>query len=346
MLEVASARPEDCERVVALLSASFGHPRHAPFLQPAVMDWKYFQPRPDWAGPRSYVLSAGNRAAAHGGIVPVTFLTPRGAVRALHPIDWAAAGSPPGAGLLLWERLTELTPVLLTVGGSRDTRRILPGLGYRTVGTWDAYARVVRPWSQFRTDPYRRGWKQPFRILRNTAWSFLPAAGHPGWSCRRIERFDDSTRPLFEPPAPILFAGPARSPELLNYFLACPAAAFSAYLLIAGEDVQGWFLLSRVARQIRIADILVRSSDPVDWRSAYALAVETAAADPRCCEIAAGACTDTARQALTANGFHHRAADPVFLYDPQHLLDGLALSVEMIDSDAAYLEEPWNPYLA
>ena len=169
---------------------------------------------------------------------------------------------------------------------------------------------------------------------------------HAGWSCRRVEHFDDSTRTLLERPASVSEAAGVRTPELMNYFLECPSAIFAAYLLINRGTVLGWFLLSCVNHQTRIVDIWAHSADPKDWSSAYSLAARTAAADPECCEITAGASVDLGRRAIAANGFLHRGTAPILLYDPQHLLDGLAIHLGMIDSDAAFLAFPQEPYIS
>src|SRR4029077_19084293 len=41
-------------------------------LDSRFLDWKYWQPRDDWAGPRSFVVTRGNELIAHAAIVPGT----------------------------------------------------------------------------------------------------------------------------------------------------------------------------------------------------------------------------------------------------------------------------------
>ena len=343
--EFVRTSPEDLEAVVPLLLKSFQLPPHAQMVEPALMAWKFFQPRPDWEGGRSYFVRKDTHLIAHGCVFPATFLLASGPVRVNHLGDWAADKTYPGGGFRIWSHLSHLTPVMLTVGGSPATRAMLPKMGYRTAQTWDVYARVVRPWKQFRTDPFPRGWKQPLRVFRNKVWSLRSTAGHAGWSARGVQAFDDSITPLLESRAVLPWIRGARSPELLNYFLSCPAASFSAYLLVSEEKVRGWFLLSRVRHQVRIADIWVESTEPSDWRSAYSVAAEMGVTDPECCEIVAASSIDIARQAIAANGFRHRGAEPVFVYDPKNLLGDLPLQIEMVDGDAAFFIDPSYPYL-
>jgi len=344
-LQFSGTSPQDFAEVAGLLQKAFGTQADAQAVDPALMNWKYLQPRPDWEGSRGYLLRKDGRAVAHACAYPVTLSTPSGPLRAIHMGDWAADREDAGAGMLVWRHLSELAPVMLTVGGSPVTRELLPCMRYRIAHNWNLYARPVRPWKQFRTDPFRRGWKQPPRILRNAAWSRRPLAGHAGWSLRKVDRFDETIRPLLDTSAQIPFVRAVRSPELLNYFLTCPAATFSGYLILSNQQVRGWLLLSSIAHQTRIADLWVDSADAAAWSSAVSLAVETASSDPDCSEIAAASATDLGRQAIEANGFHVCEKEPVFVYDRQGMLEGQTLQLEMIDGDVAFFLNPAYPYL-
>jgi hypothetical protein len=132
-----------------------------------------------------------------------------------------------------------------------------------------------------------------------------------------------------------------RTPELLNYMLACPGAAFSGDEIRASGDAAGYFLLARVNGQARIADLWTTG----DWPSAYALALRTAAADPATCEVAAAASTAARRTAIEACGFQPRGADPIFLYDPhRRLAASPPLDLQLIDGDECCLNNPGDPF--
>jgi len=61
----------------------------APIVRPELMRWKYFEPRPDWDGPRSYVMLRDGHIFAHGCVVPETFRTAHGRVTSLQDhITW------------------------------------------------------------------------------------------------------------------------------------------------------------------------------------------------------------------------------------------------------------------
>src|SRR5436305_5467873 len=106
----------------------------APFVAPDLMRWKYDDPRPDWPGPRSFVWKDGDAIVAHACMCPVTYRLPSGDVSGSYLIDWAATRKSAGAGVALLRSLGRKCDALFAVGGSPDTRGILPKLGYRHIG--------------------------------------------------------------------------------------------------------------------------------------------------------------------------------------------------------------------
>jgi hypothetical protein len=324
------------------LAAAFGTPDTAPFLDGPLLEWKYFCPRPGWSGPRSYLLRQGRDIAAHGCAHPVRFLTPAGEVTSTRIIDWAAAGGAPGAGVLLFRKFAALADTLLAVGGTRETQAILPRIGFERVGELRVYARPVRPWRQFRARP-EGGWKRAARLARNAAWTMRPLAGVGAeWSAEPVTRF--GSLPLPGPRLKMTVA--RRSDELLSTMLGCPSAALSGFQIRRAEAVRGYFLLSRVRGQTRIADLWIDSNAPADWRTAYSLAARAARGDPATAEVMAAACDPFECAAIQANGFVARGAEPVFLYDPQRRLAGAPpLRITLLDGDEFYLDNPDYPFL-
>jgi hypothetical protein len=332
------------DEIAKFLLGAFQLEADAPFVDPKLLSWKYFGAHPDWNGPRSYIFRHGSRIVAHGCAYPVSFHTPHGEVSSLRVIDWAADRSSPGAGVILMKKLGTMVQSVLAVGGSDQTLKLLPGMGFSLAGTLDYYARVVRPFRQLRTTG-DVNWKSPLRLARNMMWS-LRANGRrdPDWSVEPVSRLDDRAAALLTRRTGNHNIIGKRTLPTLNYLLQCPAVGSSAFLLVQGGVVHGYFLLSHVRGQTRIADLWIDSEMPENWETAYALAVSTAADDKRCCEVAAAVSTDPARSALETNGFMLRRRAPIYLLDSQRKLDNAPLSLTLLDGDEWFLSDSGAPY--
>jgi len=344
-LPLAVLSPGQRETLIDFLTNVFQLPRTAPFVDWRLMEWKYDEARPDWEGSRSYAWMDGDKIGAHACLCPVRYRAGGSEVTGSYLIDWAADRRSPGAGGLLLRKLGGMFQVLLAIGGSEDTQSILPKLGYKQAGEIAFFTRVIRPWRQFRTDPFPRGWKAPLRLARNAAWSMKPAPSVPaGWTCARVPAFAEEHRALLG--AEVGFPATCRTPELMNYWLRCPGAALSAFVIQFGGSLKGWFVLAGVGGVVRIADLRVVSSNPQDWEAAYALATRTGLSDPQGCELVAAASTPVGQAAILRNGFRRHHSEPVFLLDAKGVLAPYApVEIALMESDAAYLYDPGYPYL-
>ncbi len=344
---ISEVAPKDTAAIRQFLAGVFGTDAAAPSLDESLMHWKYHEPHPDWPGARAFILRKNGRLAAHLGIVPANWHTPAGLVSCVVPIDWAADPLIPGAGAVLHRKLGSLASTVLQIGGTAQARKMAELLGLRLCASLDFYVRVVRPLHQHRLRP-AHDWKSPLRLARNTAWSFARLANPPrDWSAEPVSLFDDSMIPPLTPALLAAFTPPARSAALLNYMLRCPAAKFSGYLLRASGRPRGFFLLSSVGPQTRIADLFTDSADPAAWTAAYALASRAAQDQPQTCEIAALASIGVAREALAGNGFRPRGGDPAWVFDPNQLLaPHRPLHMTMLEWDGSYLYNPENPFMS
>jgi hypothetical protein len=315
-------------------------------FRPEVIHWKYFADHPEWRTPRSLAVKQEGQIVAHGGVWPVRLVTPKTEVQAIHLIDWAASRSAVGAGVQLLRKMTGLADVLLTIGGSRDTRSLLPKLGYKTCGELRWYARVIRPWLQFRTTP-EKNWKTPIKLLRNSALTLTGIPSVPeGWQATKVTRFTGS----IEDGAlafPTRSMSPRRTAAGLNYLLSCPAARFSGFLVTQAQELRGYFLLTQIGRQVRIVDIRLDGDDREYWEAICALAARRAAEDPEICEIVAASSIGVTGEAWLRAGLVHRETDQIFCYDPRNLLSSEpSLDLNLADGDLCILSEPLSPYLS
>jgi hypothetical protein len=177
--------------------------------------------------------------------------------------------------------------------------------------------------------------------LRNAAWSRTPlGAVASGWKARRVDAFATV-------PEPDALAGTSaeHTPRYLNYWLRCPAAIMAGFEIHHHDNRVGYFVLSRVAGQTRIAGLQLRTSSQDDWQQAFRLAAYAAADDTSTSEIVCLASTAVARAAITACGFRQRGTSPLFLCDPGgKLADAPPVAWQAIDDDTAYVHDPAHPY--
>lgn len=315
-------------------------------FHPEVIHWKYFADRPEWTGSRSLAVKQGGRIVAHGGVWPISLVTPKTEVQAIHLLDWAASRSAVGAGVYLLRKVMGLADVLLAIGGSQDTRNLLPKLGYQCCGELRWYVRVVRPWLQFRTTP-GKNWKTPIKFLRNSAQARTGIPSVPrGWQASKIMSFTGSIDggAIGQTTSS---TSPRRTSAGLNYLLSSPAAHFSGFLVSQAQQLRGYFLLTQIGRQARIADIQVDSEDRESWQAICALAARTAAEDPETCEIVAASSIDVAGEAWMRAGFVRRRTDPIFCYDPRNRVSsGPPLNLSLTDNDFFFLSVRSSPYFS
>ncbi|MGA2234457.1 MAG: hypothetical protein ABSG23_03220 [Terriglobales bacterium] len=315
-------------------------------FRPEVIHWKYFADHPEWMGPRSLAVKQEGQIVAHGGVWPISLVTPKTEVKAIHLIDWAASRSAVGAGVHLLRKMMGLADVLLTIGGSQDTRNLLPKLGYKRCGELRRYARVVRPWLQFRTTP-EKNWKTPIKFLRNSTQARMGIPSAPkGWQASKVASFTGS----IDSGAIGQRTGstsPRRTAAGLNYLLSCPAARFSGFLVSQAQQLRGYFLLIQIGRQVRIVDIRMNGEDRESWQAICALATRSAAEDPETCEIVAASSIEVTGEAWLRAGFAHRRTDQILCYDPRNLVSsGPPLDLNLADGDLCIMSEPTSPYLS
>ncbi len=308
-------------------------------FQADVLRWKCFAPHPFWEGGRGYALRYKGEIAAFGCLVPCRFLTGSGTVASCDVIDWAASKAVPGAGIMLYRHIQGLTGTMINIGGTGDASQVLPKIGFQVRAERHSYTRVLRPWHHFR-QARQKDWKSPLRLARDyreLGWAARDA-GH-ALTAQRVTSFEGIPAEVFPDPSVTQQVVCARTPESLNYYLACPAAKMDAYLLEREHTPVGYFLLSRVGCQCRIADLWIRSPDRQGWAEAYAAATAVARTDPYITEVTVAASSPLETGALPQAGYRRTHAEPVFVLDPGRLLgDRNDLAVSLLENDGYY----WN----
>jgi hypothetical protein len=343
-LEVCATGPGECHALAEFLAAVFHAPVDAAFLNPQLLDWKYFQPRPDWQTPRSWVLKDRSRIVAHAAIWPFRFCLPQGVIDSMHVIDWAASPDVPGAGVLLYRDVIRRTRTLLGLGGSDAARKVVRRLGLSEIGSLELHVRVIRPWRQFRTRRNELLWKNSAKLMRNFLQSRNAASSGGEWTAEPVDSFPDSLEPLLTSAETPGSTRAERSVPLLNYMLGCPFHS-RAFLLRARGELRGYLLSTRQGGQTRIADLWITPGTADEWTAAYAAAVQASATDPETCELVAVSYCLFTRAALHSNGFRHCDRKPVWLYDPQSLFPTPPpLQIQALESDLFYMYDPSYPF--
>ncbi len=315
------------------------------FLDDDLLAWKYVQERSDRQDPRSWVLrDEENRIVAHIGLVFLTFALPTGTQRTWHGIDWAS--TVPKAGRVLSAAVRERLSknFRFGIGGTESARAAIQQDGMRVIGSSDTFAISLRPWKQLRTSrPILRP-KRAVAFTRNAKHLRLHKPRHAvGWHAERLQSFagasefvnvrrDDVTQT-------------ERTPEVLDYLLACPANC-SGYTLSRGVDAMGYVLFSHMWGQTRIAELRIASGRDDDWENAYALAIELAGSDPRTCEVVATGSSNTTRGAMLANALRPMHKRPLWVADPSPFAEGIPpFEIQAADSDAFFIGDRQHAYM-
>jgi hypothetical protein len=307
--------------------------------------WKYWQERADWPGSRSFVLTKGRQVLAHAAIIHGAFVCAGRRVRVIHMIDWAARPSAPVAGVSLMKHVSRLTDALLAVGGSEQTLRILPHLGFTQCGVVKGYVRPLHP-LRVLTSWTGASWRVPPRFLRSAFWAVqAPKDQFPDWYALRVEPGDVRRIAALASVRREHGVSLERSESLLAYFLACPIASMELYALEKAGRLRGYFLLSHVPGQARIADSWLDTDAESDWRALFQCAVREAGRNRDAAELLAWASDSLHAGCLEKCGFHTRFARPVqVLPSKSFQMPDVAFRVQMLDTDAAF-HHPGSPSL-
>ncbi len=314
-------------------------------FRPDVIHWKYFAPHPDWTGPRALAIKKDAEIVAYAGVWPIPLATSQNDIKGMHLNDWAASRSAVGAGVQLLRKAAAFCDVHLAIGGSADTRKILPKMGYRTCGEMRQYVRVVRPWLLLRTTP-NKNWKTPIKFLRNSVRALTRMPSIPsGWRVTQVANFNSDIESVIRPMSNL--TSPRRTAAGLNHLLSCPAASFSGFQVSDARELRGYFVLGQIGGQMRIVDIRINNEDQESWRAVCTLAAHTAADQPGICEIVAASSIESSGAAWLQAGLIRFRTDPIFAYDPRNrLISGPPLNVNLADNDFCILSDPGAPYVS
>lgn len=323
------------------LAKVFGVDADAAFLAPEIMAWKYWDRRQDWTEPRSYVLEREGVIVAHAGLWPMTFGGAAGSARGIQMIDWASAKDSPGAGVALVQKLTGMFDFIYSIGGSADTRKVLPAFGFREYKQQWKGVRPLRPLQQMLTHQ-SRDWKLAPRLVRNLMWTMK--GNHNAdrrWEAVQVQPEELSTAAFTSlPPEGREADFSPRSPAFFEYLARCPVSKFSTYRILEDGRVQGHFTLSLVRGQARLAGVWLEHPNAETWAGAYSLVKQQALRLPGANElIASGTDSGPSRAAAEDAGLRTVAGPLVYLLDKRKKLSlSPDFQFQFSDDDGAFAD--------
>ncbi len=318
----------DEKRLIEFLIRVFAADSKADFVSFSLLRWKYWDPREDYPEPRSYVIERDGRIVAHVGLWPVTVRTSAKRERGVHMIDWASDPQAPGAGVSLLQRLTKSYDFVYSIGGSEMTQSILPKFGFHTVAEALTWARPIRPWRQMLR---YQSWdlRLPLRLARNNWWSRIPP--------RVVERGWAAVEPGAGGPEGLAALASERDESFFRYLQQCPVARCLTFHIVNEGRKAGFFVLSIVREQTRVAGVWLENPSPENWRAAFHLAQDAALKHTNTSELIARCATEASATAAGEAGMRLRGRTPVFLFRKSCGAEPLPLQFHLCDNDKVFI---------
>ena len=317
--------PQDEAQIIELLARAFSARPTAPFLQPDLVRWKFWEPCEDWPEPRSWVVERDERIVAHASLWPVTVGTGEKAQHGISMIDWASDPGNAGSGVLLMKRLMSAHTFIFSIGGSPMTRSLGPRLGFSVVAEPITWTRPLRPWKRLlqngldldvaRSLPGKIRWAQiPLRSV-GRQWTVVEATPGPS----------DPPVPSFE-----------RGPGFFDYLDRCPiASCLRFHILHEGRKV-GWFAMVVGKLQARLAGMWLEDPTEENWRIAFNLAQTVTLERTSALEFTARSSTASSAAGAAQAGMHVEKRTPVFLRSESGS-EPPPLQYQLCDNDDVFL---------
>jgi hypothetical protein len=339
-----SSTVADEAAIAALLRESLGLQPGHPMAQPNHLHWKYWEPRADWPGSRSYVYLRDGQIVAHGAVIPNVCLWREHRIKALHVIDWAASRDSSGSGVALMKQIGKLTDAMFSVNGSELTQQIQPIIGFKQSGTTIArYARPIRPLLRL-VNPEDRSWRLVPQLVRGVFWTVTaPSRRDAEWSAHRVLPDQLAATSMIWPSPKFGTTVFERSNASMSYLLRCPAVPMELYSVHSRDRPRGYFLLAFAPAQARIVDCWIDSDALADWSAMVQLAVEQAKAHVQVAEVVSMCGDSLLGAAFVKCGFHIRHAVPLWLRAANGVArPDVGIRFLMADTDEAFLHNGRN----
>jgi len=342
-IEIQSLPKKKISELHDFLITGFQQPPDAEFAAESVLEWKYFDPLDSATAPRAFIATVNGRIVACVGICPtrlVVGLSPQ-LVTASHGIDWLADKSEVAAGLMVGQQSEENFDVQFVIGGTPQAIKIKKKQGWIFPLQVPTFCRILRPIYRLQSPRQDALWKAAVKVARDYGRRMFCCRRSPKTALvvRQVEVFGNEIERITSA-CQMPDVHTLRTPELLNHYLRYPKKNISGCLVMAGNQVRGFALLSIVQRQgIRMGKIVDCFLDCLDqdlWHAALFALTNQLQANGADLVVCYGS-TPWMAAALKNNGFYQQKQSPLSVRDPKNLIPNNAtFYLTHLEADHAY----------
>ena len=374
--DIRPLHPEDLPELSQFLAAGFHARPDADFVTPAVLRWKYLEPKGLGTGvaragddlpsgqcqlepsidfdlqchaPLSYVArDASGKIIGHLGLCRTHFrgrgiAVSSGRVATMHIIDWLGSPEARSIGIDLMRLSHQGAETQFGLGVSPSALAVGERAGYQLRGLVPVYNRVLRVGYWLRKvgpSPLERG----LRVARDLAERMTRLSGKPrvGLRLERVSNFgEEISKVIAEAETHAIIT--ERDPARLNAFLRFPRQDFSGWQVYDETgQLRGFAILNLVPHdegRTRIGKIVECLLDQVEvplWQAAI-LALTRELAQQGADLAQCYASTPWMTAALESCGFVSRFGVKFHIRDPQGLIpSGVVFHLTTLEGDYAY----------
>lgn len=332
--------PADLPKLQEFLRHAFPSDRHSPLWRDDVMRWKFWEPRPDWEGSRSFIVERDNHILAHGAAWPMRLTSASGSTPGFFFYDWAADPGSPGMGAAVLEEMCAAFGLAWLCGGTEEAGKMWSATGFHAVQSVSIHALPLRP---FRMEVVRRqfGWKSARRLIQNQVRASLAPRPDRGWEAVAVEPSSVPAlhgRPTVGFPSSLEFAG---------YYSRCPHADVTWHEVRRHGKACGFFTLVVIRGSARLAEAVLDrrnldGGDAAGWKNVLALAAEVASSRG-CHEIIAWASLPELRSGLSVAGFQLCGQQDLMVCGTEPAASEAEIDMQLVHGDMAFYDSgsPW-----
>lgn len=332
-MKIRSTTSQDFEPLKEFLSGIFDLPQDSPLLSRTLLDWKYWEPHPDFEMPRGWVAEEGGRIVAHAGIWPSTLQVGDRKLRGGNLIDWCRAPASPGAASVLRRELMKQLSFVISVGAPAHTQRRVEKEGYQLLGTvWTGVYPCAVPFSPPQS---ATGFARATARFVRDSWRHRIGYPRlqPEWNWRQIapDEWGDPSLSL-SPDARFV-----HSPEYVKYLVGCPIRSTECYRICRGDELLAEIIVMSTESLLMLVASRMNDSSTSAWSAVLMVLKQIAIDDGRYRSVTIEE-SDAARIASARNaGYFWTNTGNVYVWDSETAIPWQGVRFEMLANDGVLL---------